>query len=435
MNYYVVSPTADGIDYQKFLPDILARHIAVMGWGKDHDLGLLFSELEIGDCIIIARGSNSNKKVFAFGVVDSPAIPSDVATQEIHLSNFVYDEKILQQLKFSSENTYGNANRIPAIYRLKNHIYADRKIMKTINRIIENQNMINFLKANKNVIFHGAPGTGKTYLAKQLANNMLATTAFVQFHPNYDYSDFVEGLRPYKNKEHSEIGFKRMDGVFKDFCKKALKSPDLNFVFIIDEINRGDVSKIFGELFFAIDPGYRGTKGCVKTQYQNLVDEEIDDSGKPDTFSEEGFYVPENVFIIGTMNDIDRSVESMDFAMRRRFAFKEISAEESMGMLSLESFKDFSEENADITFAKIDEIKRRMLSLNKAILSPEIELSSDYQLGGAYFLKLALYATDQNPFNKLWDNHLKVILKEYLRGSGEEAMKLEILYEAYNNPE
>lgn len=294
--------------------------------------------------------------------------------------------------------------------------------------------MINFLKANKNIILHGAPGTGKTFLANKIAANMDAVTDFVQFHPSYDYTDFVEGLRPYKAGDQSEIGFKRMDGVFKNFCKKAVDNPDRDYVFIIDEINRGDLSKIFGELFYAIDPGYRGPEHRVKTQYQNLVDEERDDLGNPDKFCGKGFFIPENLYIIGTMNNIDRSVESMDFAMRRRFAFKEITAQESAAILTLEAFSKISPENATAAFANIKEIKRRMSALNQAILDPDNELSTDYQIGGAYFLKYALYTNEPNPFDKLWDNHLEILLKEYLRGNDIDGEKLNRLHEVYNNP-
>ena len=179
------------------------------------------------------------------------------------------------------------------------------------------------------------------------------------------------------------------------------------FVFIIDEINRGEISKIFGELFFSIDPGYRGIKGIVKTQYQNLIED-------GDAFKD-GFYVPENVYIIGTMNDIDRSVESMDFAMRRRFAWKEVTAEDSMKML------DGMPNEA--------EIKSRMRSLNEAILKIN-GLGEAYQIGGAYFKKITEYNGD---FEKLWEYHLKGVLFEYLRGNINANEQLSELKKAYDN--
>ena len=374
---------------------------------------------------------------------------------------------------------------------------------------------ISLLKTNKNLILTGAPGTGKTYMAKEIAKAMGAEVGFVQFHPSYDYTDFVEGLRP-KNDENGNVGFERKDGVFKEFCKKSfdvivirpsrfnenyeeealnylkkyyngekilthkqkkyfhikiengkiyaqpdsgnsylvdddtilkyLKTGEYNkehqstyppsigeyikqniygkieypaigdkvYIFIIDEINRGEISKIFGELFFSIDPGYRGEKGKVNTQYQNMVPE-------GDVFKN-GFYVPENVYIIGTMNDIDRSVESMDFAMRRRFAWQEVTAEES--------YTNMIEQDPEFALVK-DEIKARMFNLNKAIVETE-GLDEAYQIGAAYFRKYLDYQDKTNPFDCLWENHLKGLLFEYLRGNRRAKELLEKLHDAFN---
>ena len=373
---------------------------------------------------------------------------------------------------------------------------------------------IDLLEANHNLILTGAPGTGKTFMAKAIAEEMGAEVGFVQFHPSYDYTDFVEGLRPISADTHGNIGFIRKNGVFKEFCKSAtlcnkssntqdslkealyafkkdlqdngdkeiksfrsstmilttldkrnniavahISSPwsvtddkmldylqngvchendtytksigdyikkqycnpidyrdkkSRPFVFIIDEINRGEISKIFGELFFSIDPGYRGEKGKVDTQYQNLIEE-------GDVFKD-GFYVPENVYIIGTMNDIDRSVESMDFAMRRRFAWQEVTAEES--------YANMIENEPEFATVK-DEIKQRMFSLNKAIAETE-GLDEAYQIGAAYFRKYLDYQDKENPFKCLWENHLKGLLFEYLRGNRRAKELLEKLHKAYN---
>jgi 5-methylcytosine-specific restriction protein B len=277
------------------------------------------------------------------------------------------------------------------------------------------------LEKSGNIILTGAPGTGKTYLAQKIAAKMIGINGaefqkelennthygFVQFHPSYDYTDFVEGLRPTKPDDNGNIGFELKDGTFKAFCKKALNDPKKKFVFIIDEINRGEISKIFGELFFSIDPGYRGKKGKVKTQYTNLIDD-------GDVFYD-GFYIPDNVYIIGTMNDIDRSVDSFDFAMRRRFTWKEVTAAESAEHMNLPQ-----------------PIRNRMEGLNNAI-SNIPGLNPSYHIGGAYFLKLKKYGDD---YGKLWKYHLKPLIHEYLRGIGdseEQKEHIKNLKAAYDN--
>lgn len=265
------------------------------------------------------------------------------------------------------------------------------------------------LKAKKNLILTGAPGTGKTYIAKQVAASIVSDgtkkwselddsqrgqVGFVQFHPSFDYTDFVEGLRPDKDGN-----FSRQDGIFKEFCKKAIKSTEENFIFIIDEINRGELSKIFGELFYSIEPDYRGVEGRVKTQYINMVED-------GDEFKE-GFYIPENVFIIGTMNDVDRGVEAMDFAIRRRFAWKEVTAEESAL-------------NMGISGAAL----AKMNAVNAVIKS---KLGAAYCIGGAYFRKL-----NGDDFGELWNDHLCGIVSEYFRGEPEAEARIAEIKTAYD---
>lgn len=268
---------------------------------------------------------------------------------------------------------------------------------------------------------------------------------FVQFHPSYDYTDFVEGLRPssdndeynddvndesgddiVQNVQSSIVGFRREDGIFKSLCKEAIINPNKTYVLIIDEINRGDLSKIFGELFYSIDQDYRGEMNKIKTQYQNLV-------SKDDVFAD-GFYVPKNIYIIGTMNDIDRSVESMDFALRRRFVFKEISAEDSKAMLN-----SLSDDVKEICLKKMDALNNKIYDVKN---QDGIDgLNSAYHIGAAYFLKIQNYIKKgeteslnhySGAFEKLWNNHLKGLLFEYLRGMPDAQNQLKKLKEAYD---
>lgn len=287
----------------------------------------------------------------------------------------------------------------------------------------------------KQIIFTGAPGTGKTYAAKLLAQMMGARQPWnedvcytlVQFHPSYDYTDFVEGLRPVPvtGSETGEFKFGKLDGHFKAFCRRVLEQndPDGKYFFIIDEINRAELSKVFGELMYCLEADKRGKKNSVRTQYQNLPTYSIEENrclkSEEDDFSG-GFFIPDNVIVIGTMNDIDRSVESMDFALRRRFEWIEAKVDKDM---LTGAFRRFG--GVFNTYA--EELAKDIMALNGTIETKGrlCGLNRQYFISQGQFANLPKDKFDkptgiENLKRYVWAYRIEPLLREYLRGEWEK---------------
>ena len=219
------------------------------------------------------------------------------------------------------------------------------------------------LHRRRNLILQGPPGTGKTFLARRLAWLELGATdaarvELVQFHPSYSYEDFVQGFRP-----DAQGLFRLQDGVLLDFCRRAALDPDRPYFLLIDELNRGNLSRIFGELLLLLEADKRGPTHAVRLPYAPA--------------EAARFFVPANVFVIGTMNLADRSLAPLDYALRRRFAFVELAPEFGA------PFKEFLQQH-NVPTAVIERLTTRIIDLNQAI-TDDPELGSDYQIGHSYF--------------------------------------------------
>lgn len=371
----------------------------------------------------------------------------------------------------------------------------------------------------KQLVFNGAPGTGKTFGVRKYVESVTRSNdranedikredikrwEIVQFHPSYDYTDFVEGIRPVTtiDKDGKDtMSFVKIDGEFKKFCRRVVMrglkkvkdkynwSSDKDaynhiidflekqkrskiitleegsskgestsgvdnpldifnattgeheelYYFIIDEINRADISKVFGELMFSLE--YRGIDNRVATQYSQLgisyerKENERAYSHIPFDCFEHGFFIPENVVIIGTMNDIDKSVESFDFAMRRRFQWIYVKSTDVMedvlkGMLYLDKEDQIRQKN-------IEDVSKIVLLINKmndkiVEAGKSYGLTEDYHIGPSYFKNLDLSLGVANALEKEFDLVVEPTLREYIRGRADEKKVKEFIKDCKN---
>ena len=248
----------------------------------------------------------------------------------------------------------------------------------------EYDTLVNLIRTKKNIILQGAPGVGKTYAAKRLAYSMMGVkdqnrVMMVQFHQSYSYEDFIEGYRPAAN------GFVLNKGAFYKFCKAAEMDDENEYFFIIDEVNRGNLSKIFGELFMLIESDKRGI------QLQLL-------------YSGEKFAVPKNVYIIGMMNTADRSLALLDYALRRRFAFYEMRPG-----FDADGFRDY---RMGLGSEKFDRLIHCVESLNHVIATDE-SLGDGFCVGHSYFCNLTAEKVTDRALSAIVEYELIPLLKEY----------------------
>lgn len=252
---------------------------------------------------------------------------------------------------------------------------------------------VELLRRKKNIVLQGAPGTGKTFVAKRLAYLLMgqkdeSRVQMVQFHQSMTYEDFVQGFKP-----NGKGGFTLENGIFHSFVDAALAKPDLPFVFIIDEINRGNMSKVFGELMMLIESDKRSSDFALPLSY----------STDPDAT----FYVPPNVHLIGTMNTADRSLSMVDYALRRRFAFVELTP-------GFES-PVFAEvlEKANASKEMVSQIRSRMKQLNDMIVADESNLGRGYRIGHSFFCPIDGEHVNAEWMEQVIQFEIKPLLEEY----------------------
>ena len=253
--------------------------------------------------------------------------------------------------------------------------------------------MATLLRRKKNLILQGPPGVGKSFLAQRLAYSLMGAkdksrVTLIQFHQSYAYEDFIQGYRP---SGGDGANFEKRNGVFYNFCERARKNIDHDYYFIIDEINRGNMSRIFGELMLLIEPDKRGAEYELPLTYS----------------PKENFYVPKNVHIIGMMNTADRSLAMVDYALRRRFAFLDLKP----------AFKSaqFVEHLIEMSISKdlIQRIQEGMISLNEAIRMDTHDLGSGYCIGHSYFCPNQEVENETAWLEEILIAEVEPLLKEY----------------------
>lgn len=425
--YWVYAPGKDSIMWEEFYK----RGVMAIGWDEIGDLSLFknkseikeimkkiynpnlsyknaahatwqfANEMKVGDIIFVKKGRS---QLIGRGIVTSDYFYDFEASEYNHIrtvkwthhGEWPYPGKAAMKTltdvtpysdfveKLNNIFDDDTSEDVEEVEKLYSSYTKDDFLSDVFMSEEEYERLKSVLTFKKNIILQGAPGVGKTYTAKRLAYSLMGEknierVKMIQFHQSYSYEDFIMGFRP------SDNGFELRKGAFYNFCKKAELDASNDYFFIIDEINRGNLSKIFGELFMLIENDKRGAS-------LQLV------------YSDEKFSIPENLYIIGMMNTADRSLALLDYALRRRFAFFELQPG-----FDTDGFKTYQ---TIINNRKLDDLIACVKNLNFAIVADE-SLGEGFCLGHSYFCNLTPESVNDQVISNIVEYELIPLLKEY----------------------
>ena len=283
----------------------------------------------------------------------------------------------------------------------------------------------------KNIIYYGAPGTGKTKFVKyclDILDPNRTRTEWVQFHSGFEYEDFIDGIKPI-GIQNGNLNLALTNGIFKEFCLKAAQNTDENFFFIVDEINRADIAAVFGETLSLLEENYRGKSSAIKIKNSTLMEDIIvSDASKKSLCIDYGnlqtkFYIPANIYFIGMMNDVDKSIDCFDLALRRRFAWGLMECDYEV----VENATDKAYETKCESLNNY--ITKEEYQLKGSKKTDGLNLGRAYEIGHSYFLKKEAMSEQQ-----IWNRHIEPILREYIRtqfGDRDAEDKLNIAREIF----